>query len=54
MRPEAGFDGVCTNEHHQNAYGYMPSPNLMGCVLAKLTQRHRRRDRPDGRDSSHA
>ena len=33
----AGFDGVCTNEHHQNAYGFMPSPNLMGSVLAKLT-----------------
>jgi alkanesulfonate monooxygenase SsuD/methylene tetrahydromethanopterin reductase-like flavin-dependent oxidoreductase (luciferase family) len=32
-----GFDGVCTNEHHQNAYGFMPSPNLMGSVLAKLT-----------------
>ena len=30
----AGFDGVCTNEHHQNAYGFMPSPNLMGSVLA--------------------
>jgi alkanesulfonate monooxygenase SsuD/methylene tetrahydromethanopterin reductase-like flavin-dependent oxidoreductase (luciferase family) len=34
----SGFDGVCTNEHHQNAYGFMPSPNLMGSVLAKLTQ----------------
>ena len=34
-----GFDGVCTNEHHQNAYGFMPSPNLMGSVLAKATQR---------------
>ena len=33
----AGFDGVCTNEHHQNAYGFMPSPNLMGSVLAKMT-----------------
>ena len=33
----AGFDGVCTNEHHQNAYGFMPSPNLMGSVLAKAT-----------------
>jgi alkanesulfonate monooxygenase SsuD/methylene tetrahydromethanopterin reductase-like flavin-dependent oxidoreductase (luciferase family) len=32
-----GFDGLCTNEHHQNAYGFMPSPNLMGSVLAKLT-----------------
>ncbi len=26
---ELGFDGVCVNEHHQNAYGNMPSPNLM-------------------------
>jgi len=33
----SGLDGVCTNEHHQNAYGFMPSPNLMGSVLAKLT-----------------
>ena len=33
----AGFDGVCTNEHHQNAYGFMPSPNLMGSVLARAT-----------------
>ncbi len=33
----AGFDGVCTNEHHQNAYGFMPSPNIMGGVLAKAT-----------------
>src|SRR2546427_12090855 len=21
---KCGFDGVCTNEHHQNAYGFMP------------------------------
>src|SRR5713101_924010 len=33
----AGFDGLCTNEHHQNAYGFMPSPNLMGGVLARGT-----------------
>src|SRR6266478_8526347 len=33
----SGFDGVCTNEHHQNAYGFMPSPNIMGSVLAKQT-----------------
>ncbi len=26
----AGMDGICVNEHHQNAYGFMPSPNLMG------------------------
>ena len=34
----SGLDGVCTNEHHQNAYGFMPSPNLMGSVLTRLTQ----------------
>jgi alkanesulfonate monooxygenase SsuD/methylene tetrahydromethanopterin reductase-like flavin-dependent oxidoreductase (luciferase family) len=34
---EMGFDGVCVNEHHQNAYGFMPSPNLMGSVLARAT-----------------
>src|ERR1700740_1999536 len=32
-----GMDGICVNEHHQNAYGFMPSPNVMGSVLAKLT-----------------
>jgi alkanesulfonate monooxygenase SsuD/methylene tetrahydromethanopterin reductase-like flavin-dependent oxidoreductase (luciferase family) len=35
---KAGADGICTNEHHQNAYGFMPSPNLMGSVLARATQ----------------
>ena len=34
---KAGFDGICTNEHHQNAYGFMPNPNVMGGALAKLT-----------------
>jgi len=32
---EVGFDGVCVNEHHQNAYGLMPSPNLMAATLAR-------------------
>lgn len=36
---EIGFDGVCVNEHHQNAYGLMPSPNLMGAILARQTKR---------------
>src|SRR5215469_636509 len=36
---ELGFDGICVNEHHQNAYGLMPSPNL---IAAALTQRTRR------------
>ena len=36
---ELGFDGVCVNEHHANAYGNMPSPNLIASILARLTQR---------------
>jgi alkanesulfonate monooxygenase SsuD/methylene tetrahydromethanopterin reductase-like flavin-dependent oxidoreductase (luciferase family) len=32
-----GFDGVCVNEHHQNAYGNMPSPNLIASILARET-----------------
>jgi alkanesulfonate monooxygenase SsuD/methylene tetrahydromethanopterin reductase-like flavin-dependent oxidoreductase (luciferase family) len=36
---QAGFDGLCVNEHHSNAYGLMPSPNL---ILAALTRRTRR------------
>jgi len=35
---EIGFDGVCVNEHHQNAYGLMPSPNLIGAILARQTK----------------
>jgi alkanesulfonate monooxygenase SsuD/methylene tetrahydromethanopterin reductase-like flavin-dependent oxidoreductase (luciferase family) len=34
----AGFDGVCTNQHHQNAYGFMANPSLMGSVLARATR----------------
>src|SRR4030095_1360340 len=26
---QLGFDAVGVNEHHQNAYGMMPSPNIM-------------------------
>src|SRR6266705_2855322 len=36
---ELGFDGICVNEHHQNAYGLMPSPNLMVAALARRTTR---------------
>jgi alkanesulfonate monooxygenase SsuD/methylene tetrahydromethanopterin reductase-like flavin-dependent oxidoreductase (luciferase family) len=32
-----GFDGICVNEHHQNAYGLMPSPNLVAAALARRT-----------------
>jgi alkanesulfonate monooxygenase SsuD/methylene tetrahydromethanopterin reductase-like flavin-dependent oxidoreductase (luciferase family) len=38
---ELGFDGVCVNEHHQNAYGIMPSPNLIASILARQTERVR-------------
>jgi alkanesulfonate monooxygenase SsuD/methylene tetrahydromethanopterin reductase-like flavin-dependent oxidoreductase (luciferase family) len=31
-----GFDGVCVNEHHQMAYGMMPSPNI---ILSSLIRR---------------
>jgi alkanesulfonate monooxygenase SsuD/methylene tetrahydromethanopterin reductase-like flavin-dependent oxidoreductase (luciferase family) len=33
---EIGFDGMVLNEHHQNIYGLMPSPNI---IAAALTQR---------------
>ncbi|MDE2935490.1 MAG: LLM class flavin-dependent oxidoreductase [Chloroflexota bacterium] len=32
-----GFDGICVNEHHNNAYGIMPSPNLMAAALVRRT-----------------
>lgn len=32
-----GFDGVVVNEHHSNAYGLMPSPNIMLACLARRT-----------------
>jgi alkanesulfonate monooxygenase SsuD/methylene tetrahydromethanopterin reductase-like flavin-dependent oxidoreductase (luciferase family) len=35
---KAGMHGVCTNQHHQNAYGFMANPSLMGSVLARETQ----------------
>ena len=34
---QLGFDGICVNEHHQNAYGLMPSPNLMAAALTRRT-----------------
>ncbi|MBM3486510.1 MAG: LLM class flavin-dependent oxidoreductase [Alphaproteobacteria bacterium] len=35
---ELGFDGVCVNEHHQNAYGLMPSPIVPAAALARRTK----------------
>ena len=34
-----GFDGLVVNEHHQNAFGLMPSPQLMAAALARRTSR---------------
>ena len=34
-----GFDAVGVNEHHQNAYGLMPSPNIIAACLSQRTSR---------------
>lgn len=34
-----GFDGVVVNEHHQTAYGMMPSPIVIASILARETKR---------------
>src|SRR5262249_53906029 len=36
---QLGFDAVGVNEHHQNGYGMMPSPNLMAAALARRTSK---------------
>ena len=36
---ELGYDGVVLNEHHQNIYGLMPSPNLLAAALTQTTKR---------------
>ena len=33
-----GYDGICVNEHHNNGYGMMPSPNIMAASLARRTE----------------
>ncbi len=33
-----GFDAIGANEHHQNGYGLMPSPNLIAASLARRTE----------------
>ena len=35
---ELEFDGVVLNEHHQNIYGLMPSPNLLAAALTQTTK----------------
>ncbi|MBM3559068.1 MAG: LLM class flavin-dependent oxidoreductase, partial [Alphaproteobacteria bacterium] len=32
---DLGFDAICVNEHHNNGYGLMPSPNIMLAALAR-------------------
>jgi alkanesulfonate monooxygenase SsuD/methylene tetrahydromethanopterin reductase-like flavin-dependent oxidoreductase (luciferase family) len=39
LADDLGFDGICVNEHHQNAYGLMPSPNLIAAALTQRTKR---------------
>lgn len=34
---KSGLHGVCTNQHHQNVYGFMANPSLLGAVLARAT-----------------
>ena len=36
---ELGFDGMVLNEHHQNIYGLMPSPNIIAAALTQKTSR---------------
>src|SRR5215831_5598350 len=36
---ELGFDGMVLNEHHQNIYGLMPSPNIIAAALTQCTSR---------------
>ena len=36
-----GWDGICVNEHHQNVYGTMPSPNIIAAMLTQRTTRCR-------------
>jgi alkanesulfonate monooxygenase SsuD/methylene tetrahydromethanopterin reductase-like flavin-dependent oxidoreductase (luciferase family) len=38
LAAELGFDGISVNEHHQNAYGLMPSPIVMAAALSRRTK----------------
>jgi alkanesulfonate monooxygenase SsuD/methylene tetrahydromethanopterin reductase-like flavin-dependent oxidoreductase (luciferase family) len=38
MGDALGFDGVCVNEHHYNAYGLMPQPGVLAGTLARRTK----------------
>ncbi|MBX5437197.1 MAG: LLM class flavin-dependent oxidoreductase [Alicyclobacillaceae bacterium] len=36
---DLGFDAVAVNEHHSNAYGLMPSPNLFAAMVARKVRK---------------
>ena len=38
---ELGFDVLCVNEHHQTAYGLMPTPGVLAGALSRRTKRAR-------------
>ncbi|MDP4593624.1 MAG: LLM class flavin-dependent oxidoreductase, partial [Beijerinckiaceae bacterium] len=38
MGDTLGFDGICVNEHHSNAYGLMPQPGVLAGSLARRTK----------------
>jgi alkanesulfonate monooxygenase SsuD/methylene tetrahydromethanopterin reductase-like flavin-dependent oxidoreductase (luciferase family) len=38
MADPLGFDGICVNEHHSNAYGMMPQPGVFAGMLARRTK----------------
>ena len=57
LAAKLGFDGLGTNEHHQNAYGFMCNPNLFGrdpraahAGPRLRRRRHRAARRDDRRD----
>ena len=36
---ELGFDAIAVNEHHQTAYGLMPSPDVIASYLVARTRK---------------
>ena len=38
-RRSSATTASCVNEHHQNAYGTMPSPNIMAAAIVARTER---------------
>src|SRR5436305_11545477 len=41
LAEKLGYDGTCVNEHHQNAYGTMPDPNVMAAHIVARTEKIR-------------